>query len=187
MHLPQKNQTTHAILTCYDGRIDSIVDREINRIRSEGGTLRGKDIFRPAGGVHLLAGKTDCRKAFYEMITSLRDIAGTRVFHLWPHTNCQYCGTHFKEKLGNGSQSDLRFHVKSAEKMLSGAMNHFSSLTGDVPELDVRIILTSDQHLVTIDEAHQLLPHVPEHGHHGDPCINQSHTKHRYEAQPPLI
>jgi len=171
--VPEHEAQRHAILTCYDDRIDDVVAREIKRYRDEGILLREKDIMRPPGGVHLLAGKTDCRKTFYEALTSLLDHANTTVFHLWPHTNCRYCGKHFQEKLGNGSKSDLRFHVRSAEKMLHGAKEHFShSSTNRIPELDVRIILTVDQRLVTIDEAHDLLPHVSEHSHHGSPLIH---------------
>ncbi len=176
MHqLPQKSTLTHAILTCYDDRLDDLVGSEIERIRSRGGELREKDIIRPPGGVHLLAGHTDCRKAFYQMMSGLRDIARRDVIHLFPHTNCQYCGIHFQEKLGNGSQSDLRFHVKSAEKMLGGAQAHFSTSGGHIPALDVRIILTVDQQIVTIDEARSLLPHVPENSHHGSPCLTEHH------------
>lgn len=187
MQIPEKNIITHAILTCYDDRLNRLVRQEARRIRSQGGQLREKDIIRPPGGVHLLAGHTDCRKAFYQMLSGLRDIAKRDVIHLFPHTNCQYCGIHFQEKLGNGVQSDLRFHLKSAEKMLNGAMSHFTGSVDKVPKIDVRIILTVDQRIVTIDEAHQLLPHVPEHGHHGDPCINHSRTRHQYEVHPPLV
>jgi hypothetical protein len=173
-----QSQKRHAIFTCYDGRIDDITAMEIDRIRSQGGLLAKKDILRPPGGVHLLAGKTDCRKTFYELLAGYYGIAGTTVFHFWPHTNCQYCGLHFQEKLGSGAQSDLRFHVRSAEKLRDGALHHFASLEKR-PEIDVRIILTTDQRIVTIDEAHELLPHVPVHGHHGSPCFAQhEHTAH---------
>lgn len=177
--LPEKNTITHAILTCYDDRLDSLVRSEVERIRSQGGQLRDKDIIRPPGGVHLLAGHTDCRKAFYQMLSGLRDIAKRDVIHLFPHTNCQYCGIHFQEKLGNGVQSDLRFHLKSAEKILSGAMSYFTGSVDNVPEIDVRIILTIDQRIVTIGEAHEMLPLVSEHGHHGAPCINGYGSEHR--------
>ncbi len=175
----QPNEITHAILTCYDDRLDELIEMEVARIRMEGGQLRDKDIIRPPGGVHLLAGHTDCRRAFYQMMSGLRDIARRQVIHLFPHTNCQYCGIHFQEKLGNGSRSDLRFHVTSAEKMLNGAMGYFSGLNGSIPELDVRIILTVDRQIVTIDEARSLLPHVPESSHHGAPCVHRgSHPHH---------
>lgn len=180
------NTITHAILTCYDDRIDPVVEQEVERIRSQGGQLRDKDIIRPPGGVHMLAGKTDCRKAFYEMISGLRDIARTTVFHLWPHTNCQYCGLHFQEKLGNGSQSDLRFHVRSAEKMLSGASGHFSASGGHSPALDVRIILTVDQRIISIKEAHGLLPLVSAHSHHGSPCLEHHQLATGHGASPHL-
>ncbi len=52
-----------------------------------------------------------------------------------------------------------------------------------MPELDVRIILTVDQRIVTIDEAHALLPLVPEYSHHGAPCIG-THV-HRHHATVP--
>ncbi len=166
----------HVIITCYDDRIDGIVSGAIHSIRMQGGALEGKDIVRLPGGVHMLVGKTDCRVAFYELLTSWRDIARTTTIHIWPHTNCRYCGIHLQEKLGSGAQSDLRFHVKSAEKLLAGATHHFSRSHGPLPTLDVRIILTTDQRMVTIEEAHELLPHVPAHGHHGSSCF--AHVEH---------
>lgn len=178
--LPEKNAITHAILTCYDDRLDDLVGSEVERIRSQGGQLREKDIIRPPGGVHLLAGHTDCRKAFYQMMSGLRDIAKRNVIHLFPHTNCQYCGIHFQEKLGNGVKSDLRFHLTSAEKILSGAMSHFAGSVDNVPVIDVRIILTVDQRIVTIDEAHEMLPRVSAHDHHGSPCINHGHRQENH-------
>lgn len=166
--MPQKK---HVLITCYDGRLDDMVAKMINDIRSQGGHLAGKDIVRIPGGPHLLVGKSDCRKAFYELLSGYKAIAGSTVFHLLPHTNCQWCGIHLPEKLGNGTQSDLRFHLQSAKKMLAGANDHFSSLPlEERPEFDSRIILTIDQRIVTIDEAHRLLPHIPEHHGHGKPC-----------------
>lgn len=171
--MPQKK---HVLITCYDDRLDDLVTQMIDEIRGQGGLLAGKDIVRVPGGPHLLAGKSDCRKAFYELLTGYRDIARATVFHLLPHTNCQWCGIHLQEKLGTGTQSDLRFHIRSAEKMLAGAKEHFASLTPqEQPEFDSRIILTLDQRIVTIEEAHELLPHVPEHHEHGRPCCHSEH------------
>lgn len=175
--MPQKQ---HVMLTCYDHRIDKLVAEKINVIRSQGGQLAGKDILRIPGGVHLLAGKTDCRKAFYEMLSGYQRIAKTTVFHLLPHTNCQYCGIHFPEKLGNGTRSDLRFHLKSAEKMLAGAKDHFLQSPDDMPELNVSIILTIDQRIISIEQARELLPHVPEEHGHGMPCcVHSGHDEIR--------
>lgn len=170
--MPKKK---HVLITCYDQRIDPIVSDIIDEIRSQGGLLAGKDIIRIPGGVHLLAGKSDCRKTFYELLTSYRDIAKTDVFHFFPHTNCQYCGIHFQEKLGSGNRSDLRFHLRSAEKLLAGVIQHFSNLSDAEPELDARIILTIDRSIVSIDEAYGLLPHVPDH-EHGAPCRVHHHV-----------
>ena len=153
----------HALMTCYDSRVDAIVGNLIQETR-DSGELLGKSIYRPAGGIHVLLAKAECREGFYEMLTALRDIAGINVFHLFPHTNCRYCGIHLPEKLGNGTQSDLRFHVQSAERMLLGLTHHFDRIGGEKPEFDVRIILTTDQRIVTIEEAHWLLPDR-EHGH----------------------
>ncbi|MDQ5902201.1 MAG: hypothetical protein QG606_417 [Patescibacteria group bacterium] len=159
----------HALMTCYDGRVDDIVNDLIAGIRNNG-ELLGKSIYRPAGGIHVLLGKSECRKAFYEMLTALRDIAGIDVFHLFPHTNCRYCGLNFSEKLGNGTRSDLRFHVQSAERMLLGLNHHFDRIGGAKPAFDVRIILTTDQRIVTIEEAQQLLPDIPADREHGHTC-----------------
>lgn len=193
---PQEQGQRHTILTCYDDRIDGLVEQEIKRIRAHGGIIGDKDINRPPGGVHLFTGRSDCREAFYGLLRSCSDIAKSTVFHFWPHTNCQHCGRYHPEKIGTTALSDLRYHLKSAEKMLEGAFNHFTSSAEQMPELDVRIILTVDQRIVTIDEARALLPHVPEHSHHGSPCINGSggyHQEHRHpvavhhshEAHPP--
>jgi hypothetical protein len=159
----------HALLTCYDSRVDGITESLIQEIRVDG-ELLGKSILRPAGGIHVLLGKSECRQGFYEMLTALRDIAKIDVFHLLPHTNCQYCGHHLSEKIGNGTQSDLRFHVTSAEKMLAGLMRYFGGLNGEMPEFDVRIILTTDQRIVTIKEALELLPDIPSNRAHGSTC-----------------
>lgn len=172
MHSAYEPGQRHAILTCYDDRIDGIVDGEIARIRAQGGDIRPKDIIRPPGGVHLFTGHSDCRKAFYTLLTSCSDITNPAVFHFWPHTNCLHCGKYHAEKIGSGAHSDLRFHLTSAVKMLEGAMDHFSRSSRKMPELDVRVILTIDQRIVTIDEARDLLPDVPEHSHHGAPCIH---------------
>lgn len=173
--MPKKQ---HVIITCYDHRIDNLVAKMIDDIRSQGDQLAGKDILRIPGGVHLLAGKTDCRKAFYEVLSGYQCIAKTTVFHLLPHTNCQYCGMHFQEKLGNGTRSDLRFHLKSAVKILAGAENHFLQSPDGIPELNVNIILTIDQRIISIEEAHALLPHVPEEHGHGMPCCIHSEHGH---------
>ena len=179
--MPKKK---HVIVTCYDDRLDGMVAEMINEIRSQGGLLAGKDIVRIPGGPHLLAGKTDCRKAFYEILSGYRDVARSTVFHILPHTHCQWCGIHLKEKLGNGTQSDLRFHLRSAEKMFQGAREHFVTLPIDEqPELDVRIILTIEQRILTIEEPHQLLPHIPEHHGHGKPCCATHHPEHFVGAQ----
>lgn len=159
----------HALMTCYDSRVDDIVSDLITAIRDDG-ELFGKSIYRPAGGIHVLLGKHECREAFYEMLTALRDIAGIDVFHLFPHTNCRYCGLRLPEKLGNGTQSDLRFHVQSAARMLLGLENHFNRIGGVKPAFDVRIILTTDQRIVTIEEAQELLPNIPADREHGHPC-----------------
>ena len=159
----------HALMTCYDGRVDEIVDSLIQEIRDDG-ELLGKSIFRPAGGIHVLLAKAVCREGFYEMLTALRDIAGIDTFHLFPHTNCRYCGLEHPEKIGNGTQSDLRFHVQSAERMLLGVNHHFGRIGGKKPEFDVRIILTTDQRIVTIEEARDLLPAIPADREHGHAC-----------------
>ena len=65
--------------------------------------------------------------------------------------------------------------------MLKGTRDHFSGSSEQMPELDIRIILTVDQRFVTIDEAHALLPNVPEHSHHGTPCIGNHN--HHYEPR----
>jgi len=178
MHAEKKKK--HVLITCYDQRIDPIVLQIIHDIRSEGGLLAGKDIVRIPGGVHLLAGKSDCRKTFYELLTSYRDIAKTDVFHFFPHTNCQYCGIHFQEKIGDGNRSDLRFHLRSAEKLLVGVMEHFLDASQESPILDARIILTTDQRIVSIEEAHAILPHVPDH-EHGVHCQQVHRIPHIYD------
>lgn len=153
------SQKKHVLLTCYDDRLDPLVTILIREIRGNGGVLAGKDIVRIPGGPHVLTGKPTCRNAFYEILSSYRDVARSTVFHILPHTHCQWCGIHLKEKLGNESRSDLRFHLRSAEKMLQGAKEHFANLPiHERPELDVRIILTIDQRIVTIDAARALLP-----------------------------
>ncbi len=162
----------HFIFTCFDNRIDGIVQQEVEKIRSAGGIIVEKCINRLPGGVHLLTEKT-CRNAFYYSLSTLSDegIAGIDVFHVWPHTVCKFCGIHHKEKIGTGVQSDLRFHLRSAEKIHSGAHAHFATLPiGEQPELDVRIILTIDQKIVTIEEANELLLTIPPHHGHGHPC-----------------
>jgi hypothetical protein len=159
----------HALMTCYDGRVDDIVNDLIAGIRNNG-ELLGKSIYRPAGGIHVLLAKAECREGFYEMLTALRDIAGINIFHLFPHTNCQYCGMHKAEKIGSGTQSDLRFHVESAKRMLLGLNHHFDRIGGRKPEFDVRIILTTDQRIVTIEEALDLLPTIPADLEHGQHC-----------------
>ena len=170
----------HVIVTCYDGRLDAIVKTLVEEIRTDGGIVDDKDIFRPPGGVHFVSADPRDRSIFYKLLSGYHDIARTTVFHLLPHTNCQYCGRYHQEKLGNGIQSDLHFHLRSAEKLLDGALQHFGRLSPDiVPELDVRIILTVDQRIVTIDEAHDLLPHVPDHAH-GAPCCG--HLRSTREA-----
>lgn len=171
----------HTILTCYDDRIDGLVEQEIECIRAQGGIIREKDINRPPGGVHLFTGRSDCREAFYSLLRSCSDIAKSTVFHFWPHTNCQHCGRYHPEKIGTNAQSDLRYHLRSAEKMLGGALGHFSGSVEQMPELDVRIILTIDQRIVTIDEAHTLLPHVSEHSHHGSSCIGGHDHRHEHQ------
>ena len=170
----------HTILTCYDDRIDELVEQEIRSIRKQGGIIRDKGINRPPGGVHLFMGRSDCREAFYSLLRSCSDIAQSTVFHFWPHTNCQHCGRYHPEKIGTTALSDLRYHLRSAKKMLEGAKHHFSSSGDQMPELDVRIILTVDQRIVSIDEAHALLPHVPEHSRHGAPCMG--HHEHHHSG-----
>lgn len=174
---PSKASRKHVLITCYDNRIDGIVTDLVNGIRSQGEILTEKDILRPPGGVHLLAGKSRCREAFYDTLTGFRDIAGAAIFHIFPHTNCQFCGIHHKEKIGKGTQSDLRFHLLSAEKLLQGMIQCFSDKPGRMPEFDVRIILTIDQRVVTIQEAHELLPEIPPHHDHGHPCCCKGETK----------
>lgn len=195
MQTSEQHGKRHTILTCYDDRIDALVEQEIERIRAQGGIIRDKDINRPPGGVHLFTGRSDCREAFYSLLRSCSHIAKSTVFHFWPHTNCQHCGRYHPEKIGTTALSDLRYHLRSAERMLEGALKHFAEAGEQMPELDVRIILTSDQRIVTIDEAHALLPHVPEHSHHGAPCMahlpthRQGHHSHHAEhghAFPPL-
>jgi len=179
----------HTILTCYDDRIDAIVDEEVRRIRQQGGEINAKDIIRPPGGVHLFTGRSDCRQAFYALLSSCADIVKSSVVHFWPHTNCQHCGRYHPEKIGTNAHSDLRYHLRSAEKVLAGAIAHFSSTPEQMPALDVRVILTIDQRIVTIDEAHALLPHVPEHGHHGTPCLGHGHahpSEHRSGVHSPM-
>ncbi len=170
----------HVILTCYDDRIDEIVGTQIGLIREQGGLIRDKDIIRTPGGVHLFT-RSNCREAFYALLRSCSDIARSNVFHLWPHTNCQFCGRYHSEKIGTGAQSDLRYHLTSAKKMLAGAMDHFSRSAEQMPKIDVRIILTTDQRLITIDEAHDLLPQVPEHLNHGAPYL--THPPHPHAAE----
>ena len=179
----QQQERRHTFLTCYDDRIDNLVEQEIERLRAQGDIIRNKDIYRPRGGVHHYT-RSDCRAAFYGLLTSCSDIAPSSVFHFWPHTNCQFCGLYHPEKIGSGAQSDLRFHVKSAEKMLKGTTDHFLNSSERMPELDIRIILTVDQRFVTIAEAHALLPEVPEHSHHGAPCL--SHHGHPPEHRHPV-
>ncbi len=172
-----KNPTPekHALITCYDSRVDDMVATLAQTIRVEG-ELLDKSILRPPGGVHVLLGKADCRKGFYEMLTALRDIAGIDIFHLYPHTNCRYCGLHLQEKIGNGTQSDLRFHVQSAARILLGLEHHFARLGGKMPGFDVGIILTTDQRIVTIEEATELLPNIPADREHGHACFHESHS-----------
>lgn len=177
----------HVILTCYDDRIDGKVEQEAARIRAQGGRLRDKDIFRPPGGVHFLSADLDCRAAFYKYLDNCREIASATVFHFWPHTNCQECGLHRPEKLGNGTKSDLWFHVKTAKKLFRFTREHFERLPDkERPILDVRIILTIDQSIVTIDEADGLLSHVPEDIPHGLPCLHGQRPEHQHPPHPPM-
>jgi hypothetical protein len=173
------HQKKHVLITCYDDRNDQLIEQFIQGIRNKGDILEPKSVLRPPGGIHTFLAKPECRQAFYELLTAFHNIAHIDVFHLFPHTNCQYCGLHLQEKIGNGTQSDLRFHVKSAQKMLAGLKEHFGPLGAQAPRLDVQIILTTDQRIVTIDQALTLLPHIPAERGHGSHCCADIHPAHQ--------
>ena len=182
--MPSKkwSQKHHYLQTCYDNRVDDIVTAEVSRIRQIG-RLEDKDISRPPGGVHLLTVKASCREGFYKTLNMCRDIANVRVFHLWPHTNCRFCGIEAQEKIGSGTQSDLRFHLHSARKLLQGVTQYFAAIGGDIPEIDVRIILTIDQRIVTIKEAAALLRNIPAEKPHGSHCCDHENHHHNVDGQ----
>jgi hypothetical protein len=171
-HLPAH----HAVITCYDSRLDNLVEEYVAKIRALGGHIEAKDIQRPPGGTHFLAGHRNERSTFYRMLDSLVDIAKIDVIHLIPHTNCQYCGIHHQEKLGNGCVSDLRFHIESAKKLFQGAQEHFQCRGNQAPTIVVPIGLTVDQRIVSIEESQALLPQVPDELPHGSPCLCASHS-----------
>ena len=178
MQKKQGPQKRHLLFTCFDDRLDRQVATLAGEIRTQG-ILTQKTIVRLPGGVHLHTARQNCRDAFYKTLESYRTIAGIDVFHLWPHTNCQFCGIEVQEKLGNGTQSDLRFHVRSAEKLRHGVVRFFEGLGEEMPEIDVRVLLTIDQRIVTVEEAIKLLPHIPEsHGHGHRCCGHENHEQH---------
>lgn len=187
-------QKTHAYITCADPRIDIPVATEIATIRNQGGILEDRNIVRLPGGVHLLSIQPGCREVLYNMIGGYHQLFGIDVIHYRPHTNCKFCGMHAQHKLGNGTMSDLAFHVKSAKKLLAGAEAHFSRFSQDArPTIDTRIVLTTDQMVVTIEEADALVHKIPEDTPHGACCF--VHSEHRvghlagngHDIHPPMM
>lgn len=167
-----QKQKTHAYITCADPLLNTIVADEVAAIRQQGGILDDSNIARLPGGVHLLSAIPACRETLYYMIGAYHTLFGIDVIHYRPHTNCKFCGLHVQKKLGNGTMSDLSYHLKSARKLLHGAMEHFSALPEDSrPRIDTRIILTTDQKIVSIEEADHLVLQVPEHIPHGCACL----------------
>ena len=153
----QQPQQRHAIVTCYDPRLDPIVE-----IYKQNLILKGHTVLtpiRPVGGVHAMT-RSACRHFFYDQLDGLIVVGKATHLHIFPHTNCQYGWLKVREKIGDTSEQDLAFQVDMLKKSCEGARIHVKE---QFPKEHIAIIggiiLTQSHRVITLEEALDLLPH----------------------------
>ncbi len=148
-------QERHAILTCYDDRLNPTIEAFIKKIESEGGIVLSP--VRPIGGVHAMT-QGHCRSFFYGQLDGFIEIGGARHIHIFPHTTCQFNVLKQWEKIGETPGGDIQFQVSTLRKVLENSESHVASKYSDRKiALDVRIIHTLEQRIITLEEALDLL------------------------------
>lgn len=161
-----RQEERHVIITCYDSRLDPILQSFEQGLIHDGHVVLKSD--RPVGGVHAMT-MGNCRSFFYEQLDGLVMIARATHIHVFPHTDCQFNKLKQWKRIGESVEHDLAYQIKTLKRVLNGAAKHLHSTFPDQEiDLDARIILTPERRIVTLDEALDILPSDLHHLHHCD-------------------
>ncbi len=155
MPTTQPAKETHAILTCYDKRLDPIVEIYRQQLILEEHIVLSP--IRPVGGLHAMT-RSACRHFFYDQLDGLILVGQATHVHIFPHTNCQYGWLKVRDKVGDTFEQDLGFQIDMLKKSCAGAISHVKH---KFPERTVRIIgniiWTQEKRFLSLTEATDLL------------------------------
>lgn len=159
----------HIVLSCYDSRLDPTISAFEASLREQG--VEVLPSIRPVGGIHAMVRST-CREFFYDQLDGAVIIGKATHIHAFPHTNCQFNWLKRREKVGDTVHQDLCFQISTLKKVLQGGQDHLEEkYPSQRVSLDVRIILTAEQRIITLEEAEEL-QRSDDH-HHSHSSLNE--------------
>ena len=173
MPTTQRITETHAILTCYDTRLDPMVEIYRQPLVLDGPAVLHP--IRPIGGLHAMT-RSACRHFFYDQLDGLILVGQATHIHIFPHTNCQYGWLKVRDKVGETFEQDLGFQIDMLKKSCSGAAAHINH---KFPEQHIsiigHIIWTQEKRFISLTEALDILgSHQHKHVQHSQSDMSHS-------------